>query len=64
MTREEMFRKAVKAYFKGLTPDELKVSSGKRPKYTKKYFDSFGEEQELGKIDDDPELKRYSNGTR
>jgi len=58
MTREEMVRRAVKAYFKGLSPDELKVTSGKRMKYTKKYFDAFGEEEGLGKVDDEPELKR------
>jgi len=44
MTREEFVRKAIKAYFEGLTPDELKSVSSKRMKYTKKYFDSMGEE--------------------
>ena len=44
MTREEFIRRAVKAYFEGLTPDELKSAAGRRPKYTKKYFDALGEE--------------------
>lgn len=44
MTREEFVRKAIKAYFEGLTPDELKGASSKRMKYGKKYFDAMGEE--------------------
>lgn len=44
MTREEFIRKAIKAYFEGLTPTELKTATSKRPKYTKKYFDAVGEE--------------------
>lgn len=38
MTFEEALRKMVKAYFNDLGPDAL-IKSGKKTKYTKKYFD-------------------------
>jgi len=47
MKREEFIRKAIKAYFEGLTPTELKATTSKRPKYTKKYFDAVGEEYSI-----------------
>lgn len=45
MTLQETLIKAVKKYFDGVEPLEIKKGASKRMKYTKKYFDSFGEEQ-------------------
>lgn len=44
----EVFRKAVKSYFKGVQPETLK-GVHKRRKYDKKYFDAI-EEKEFGSI--------------
>lgn len=43
---DEVFRKAVKAYFKGIQPETLKGVQ-KRRKYDKKYFDAI-ETKEFG----------------
>lgn len=50
---DEVFRKSVKAYFKGVIPETLKGVQ-KRSKYTKKYFDAvevaeFGSVTKFGK---------------
>lgn len=45
MTLKEAIRKAIVKYFEGFEPEALKKSSSKRLKYTKSYFDSFGEKQ-------------------
>lgn len=44
----EVYRKAIKAYFKGVQPDTLK-GIHKRRKYDKKYFDAI-EMAEFGSI--------------
>lgn len=43
--------KSMKAYYKGLTPDELRGVSEKEPKYDKKYFDKVGSENGIEAID-------------
>lgn len=47
MTFEDAIKKAIKAHFKGLSPEQLRGPSGKKTKYTKKYFDKVGEEYEI-----------------
>jgi len=42
MTFEEAIRKAIKAYFDGLGPDQFTQAHGKKQKYNKKYFDRVG----------------------
>jgi hypothetical protein len=43
--------KSMKAYYEGLTPQELKAASPKGIKYTKKYFDKVGKENDIEPID-------------
>jgi hypothetical protein len=51
MTFEEAFLKSARQYFKGIEAEELRGASGKRAKYTKKYFDAIGEENGFPSID-------------
>lgn len=43
--------KSMKAYYEGLTPQELKAASPKGLKYTKKYFDKVGKEHDIEPVD-------------
>lgn len=45
------FIKSMKAYYNGLTPQELKSVSPKGIKYTKKYFDKVGKENGIDPVD-------------
>lgn len=51
MTFEEAFRKSALQYFKGLSPDELKLASDKKNKYSKKYFDKIAMKNEIDQSD-------------
>lgn len=42
MNLREVIRKSIEAYFEGLEPEEMKLQSGKKRKYDKKYFDRIG----------------------
>lgn len=43
--------KSMKAYYEGLSPTELKAASPKGIKYTKKYFDKVGKENDIDPVD-------------
>lgn len=45
MTLKEAIKISIKKYFDGLEPEALKKQSSRRLKYTKSYFDNFGEKQ-------------------
>lgn len=47
-TFEDAIRASIKAYFKGMEPKKLNEVSGSRPKYTKKFFDKFEEDNTKG----------------
>jgi hypothetical protein len=47
MTFEEAVRGMIVKYFAGLGPDELHKSSGKKAKYSKKYFDKVAEDHKI-----------------
>lgn len=51
MTFEEAFEMMAKKYFEGLTSSELRGDSGKKPKYTKKYFDKVAKDYEINQDD-------------
>jgi len=44
MTFEEAIIKSIKKYYEGTDPVELNTASGKKPKYTREYFDELEEE--------------------
>jgi hypothetical protein len=43
--------KSMKAYYNGLTPQELKAASPKGMKYTKKYFDKVGKDYDIEPVE-------------
>lgn len=47
---DEAIRKAIEAYWEGYEPEVTHKEMAGRPKYTKKYFDSF-EAKHFGKSD-------------
>lgn len=60
------FRKAViasmKAYYQGRTPEELRSSSPKKMKYSKKYFDRVGADHGIEEIDPKKKKEYSKNG--
>lgn len=44
MDQAKAIRRAIKAYFDGMSPERSFEATSKRPKYTKKYFDKIEEE--------------------
>lgn len=53
-TMEDAFRRAIKLYWKDMTPD---LETSKDRKYNKKYFEQVGEEM-IPKKDQIPEKKK------
>ena len=51
MKMSDAIIKSMKAYYNGLSPQELKAASPKGLKYNKKYFDKVGKEHDIEPVD-------------